>query len=92
MNARVRALSAERALLQARCRREREEVRRQYGGLEERTARADQWVGLLREHAPIIAVGAVAALLLLGPRRILRFAKTGLVGVLYGSQVLRLLR
>ncbi len=92
MSARVQELSAQRAFLQARCQRERDEVRRQYLGIEQRTARADRFIESARDYAPVIAIGGLAALLLLGPRRVLRLLRRGLSVALVAGQAMRLLR
>jgi len=92
VSSRVKELSAQRAHLQARCRLERDEVRRQYRGIEQRTARADRVIETAREYAPVIAVAGIAVLLLLGPGRMLRLLGRGLRIALYANQAMRIMR
>jgi hypothetical protein len=87
VSSRLAALAARRRDLQAECELQRDDVRQLYAGLEQRTARTDRAIALMRRLAPAIAVGAVVAMVALGPWRIVSLVRRGLPLALVASQV-----
>lgn len=87
MSSRLAALAARRRDLQAECELQRDDVRQLYAGLEQRTARADRVIELMRRLAPAIAAGGVIAMIALGPRRIVSLVRRGLPIALVANQV-----
>lgn len=92
MSSRLEELTAHRRRLQADCARQRDDVGVLYGDIEQVTVRADRVIETVRNLAPVIAIGGIAALFVFGPARALRVLRRGLTIGLYASQALRMVR
>lgn len=92
MSARLAALTARRRALQADCAQQRYEIVELYGGIANRAIRVDRTIETVRSLAPLLAIGGLAMLLVLGPGRALRLLRRGLAVAVYANQALRILR
>lgn len=92
MSARLTALTARRLALQADCAQQRDDIAELYGGIENRATRVDRTIETVRGLAPLVAIGGLAMLLVLGPGRALRLLRRGLAVAVYANQALRILR
>jgi hypothetical protein len=86
MSDRLAELTTRRRALQARCALQRHDVQTLYAGIEDRTARVDRVLGVARSLTPLVAVGGVAVLLVMGPQRALLLVRRGLAVALYAVQ------
>ena len=85
MNSRLATLTARRRSLQAECELQRDDVRRLYVGVEQRTNRVDHMVATVRRFAPVIAIAGVVVMFALGPRRSLGIVRRSLTIALYAN-------
>lgn len=92
MSSRLVALQARRAALQAECALQRDDLQKLHGGIAARAAGADRMIETVRSFAPLIAVGGVAVLVVLGPGRALSVLRRCLAWAPFANQALRLLR
>jgi hypothetical protein len=92
MSSRLKALTARRTALQAECAAQRDDMQLLYGGIEGRVARVDRAIVTIRNLAPVIAVGGIAVLVVLGPGRALGLLRQGLSVAIYANHAFRLLR
>jgi hypothetical protein len=92
MSSRLEELAARRRVLQARCAEQRGDVGVLYGDIEHVTGRADRVIETVRSLAPVVAVGGIALLFVVGPGRALHLLRRGLTAGLYATQALRLVR
>lgn len=91
MSSRLATLTARRRNLQAECELQRDDVRRVYVGIEQRTVRADRMIEKVRRLAPVIAIAGVVVMLALGPRRALGLVRRSLTIALYANHARRAL-
>lgn len=89
MSSRLAALTARRQALQAKCDLLRGDAELLYGGIEDRTLRADRAIETVRSLTPIIAIGGFVLLLAMGPQRALHLARRGLTVAMYAHQARR---
>ncbi|HEY8539374.1 MAG TPA: YqjK family protein [Steroidobacteraceae bacterium] len=94
MSERERELAARRAALLAESAMQREQFTHLAHDLEMRLAGIDRGIRAARALAkkPIVIVGAIALIALIGPKRLLRFATRGAALIATGRRVTRLLR
>jgi hypothetical protein len=92
VTARLAELKARRARLQLECAVQRQAVGVLYHGIEHKAGRADRVLGVVRSYAPLIAVGGVAMVLIVGPGRMLGLLRRALPIAVSTTQVMSLLR
>jgi len=86
-------LAERRAALLAHCALQRGELSQRAQQIETRLASVDRAISIVRRYAaqPLLLVGGAALLIMVGPRRILRWAGRGAVFITAGKRVARLL-
>ena len=92
MSTRLERLAARSRELQLQCAAQRGEIGGLNAQLDEGAARVDRVVNVVRRLGPLLAVAGVAALVVLGPGRVLSVARQALTVALLANRATRLLR
>lgn len=94
MSERITTLAQRRSALRAHCAIQRAELARNVDLIEAKLGSVDRGLNILRRYAakPVLLIGAAALLLIVGPRRLFRWAGSGAMFITAGSRILRMLR
>jgi hypothetical protein len=92
MSSRLEQVVARRRMLQAECARQREEIAGVGEAIGAGAERVDRAVVVIRRLGPVFVAAGVVAAVMVGPRRLLGFARQALPVALLASRSLRWLR
>ena len=94
MSERTITLAQRRSALRAHCAVQRAELASNADQIEARLGSVDRGINIVRRYAakPMLLTGAAALLLIIGPKRLFRWAGRGAVFMTAGSRIMRLLR
>lgn len=92
MSRRLEQLAARRRMLQAQCAGQRAEIAGVGADLGAGAARVDQAVVVIRQLGPVFLAAGVVAAVVVGPRRLIGFARAALPIALLASRAMRLMR
>lgn len=92
MSHRLEHLAARRRMLQAQCAGQRAEIAGAGADLGAGAARVDRAVVVIRQLGPVFLAAGIVAAVLVGPRRLIGFAREALPIALLASRALRLMR
>jgi YqjK-like protein len=94
MSERAITLAQRRSALRTHCAVQRGELATAVSEIQSRLGAVDRGIHMMRRYAapPILVVGGIALLVILGPRRLVRWLGRGAVFLTAGRRVMRLLR
>ncbi|MFO1406700.1 MAG: YqjK family protein [Steroidobacteraceae bacterium] len=92
MSATQAALAARRAALAARCAEQRAALRGHRSDIDATIAPLDRGLETARSVLPLVAVGGIVALVVAGPARAVKLARSGLAVALAAGDILSLVR